>query len=75
MRIINCVEKYLQTSYCALSFISFPFPLEAQLAHEADAVPPYNIMTQSSHPRKHMIAPGRCTAKTLTETTGERMCK
>jgi len=73
--IIDCVEKYLQTSYRALSFIRFPSSVDSQLAREADTVPPYNIMTQSSRPRKHMIALGRRAANTLTETTGERTRK
>ena len=39
-RIIDCVEKNLQTSYCALSlYLSFP-PVESQLARKTDTVPP-----------------------------------
>ena len=50
--IIDCVEKNLQTSYRALSFILFLPSVESQLARKTDTVPPYHIMTQSSRPRK-----------------------
>jgi len=50
--IIDCVEKNLQTSYHALSFILFPPSVESQLARKTDTVPPYFIMTQSLRPRK-----------------------
>jgi hypothetical protein len=50
--IIDCVEKYLQTSYRALPFILFlPF-VESQLACKTDTVPPSPLMTQSLRPRK-----------------------
>jgi len=46
------VEKNLQTSYRALPlYFSLP-SVESQLARKTDTVPPYNIMTQSSRPRK-----------------------
>ena len=51
-RIIDCVEKNLQTSYCALLFILFLPSVESQLARKTDTVPPYHIMNQSSRPRK-----------------------
>jgi len=46
------MEKNLQTSYRALSFILFPPSVESQLARKTDTVPPYFIMTQSLRPRK-----------------------
>jgi len=51
-KIIDCMEKDLQTSYRALSFILFLPSVESQLARKTDTVPPYFIMTQSLHPRK-----------------------
>jgi len=73
--IIDCVEKNLQTSYRAPPFIFFLSSVELQLAHKTDTVPSYHIMTQSSRPRKHMIALGRCAATTLLAATGERTRK
>jgi len=50
VRIIDCVEKNLQTSYRAPSlYFSHP-SVESQLARKTDTDPP--IMTQSPRPRK-----------------------
>ena len=57
------------------SFILFLPSVESQLVRKTDTVPPYNIMTQSSHPRKHLIALGRHAATTLLAAAGIRTRK
>jgi len=49
---IDCLEKNLQTSYCAPPlYFSHP-SVESQLALKTDTVPPSNIITRSPRRRK-----------------------
>jgi len=52
VRIIDCVEKNLQTSYCAPPLYFSPPSVESQLARKTDTVRPSTIITRSPPPRK-----------------------